>query len=84
MLYVFCAVLCVSFCTGHFVMVPLNLTYLHCLQHSLFEHLFISYYDHEHHERYLNILNVRKYRHAYAQLRSGFYKLEPQIEKVVI
>jgi len=21
------------FCTGHFVMVPLNLTYLHCLQH---------------------------------------------------
>jgi len=21
--------------TGHFVMVPLNLTYLHCLQHSL-------------------------------------------------
>ena len=30
-----------SFCTGHFVMEPLNLTYLHfCLQHSLFEHLF--------------------------------------------
>ena len=27
-------------CTGHFVMVPLNMTYLHCLQHSLFEHLF--------------------------------------------
>jgi len=24
-------------CTGHFVMVPLNLT---CLQHSFFEHLF--------------------------------------------
>ena len=35
-----CVVLSVSFCTGHFVMVPLNLTYLHCLQHSLFEHLF--------------------------------------------
>jgi len=31
------------------------------------------------HEHYLNILNVRKYRHAYAQLRSGFYELE--IEK---
>ena len=31
---------CVSFCAGHFVMVPLNLTYLHCLQHSFFEHLF--------------------------------------------
>jgi len=34
---VFCAVPCVSFCTGHFVMVPLNMTYLHYLQHSLFE-----------------------------------------------
>jgi len=31
-------------CTGHFVMVPLNLTYLHCFQHSLFEHLFNLYY----------------------------------------
>ena len=31
---------CVSFCTGNFVMVPINLTYLHCFQHSLFEHLF--------------------------------------------
>jgi len=36
----FCVVPCASFCTGHFVMVPLNTTYLHCLQHSLFEHLF--------------------------------------------
>ena len=36
----FCVVPCVTFCTGHFVMVPLNMTYLHCLQHSLFEHLF--------------------------------------------
>jgi len=27
----FCVVLCVNFCTGHFAMVPLNLTYLHCL-----------------------------------------------------
>ena len=26
---------CASFCTGHFVMVPLNMTYLHCLQHYL-------------------------------------------------
>jgi len=25
-------------------MVPLNMTYLHCLQHSLFEHLFNLYY----------------------------------------
>ena len=31
------------------------------------------------HEHYLNSLNVRKYRHAYAQLRSGFHELE--IEK---
>ena len=38
-----CVVLCASFCTGHFVMVPLNVTYLHCLQHSFFEHLFNSY-----------------------------------------
>jgi len=30
-------------CTGHFVMVPLNMTYLHCLQQSLFEHLFNLY-----------------------------------------
>jgi len=42
----FCVVLCVSFCTGHFVMVPLNSTYLHCLQHPLFEHLFNLYYTH--------------------------------------
>jgi len=26
-------------------MVPLNMTYLHCLQHSLFEHLFNLYYS---------------------------------------
>jgi len=44
MVYVFCIVLCVSFCTGHFVMVPLNLIYLHCLQYSLFEHLFNLYF----------------------------------------
>jgi len=29
-----------SFCTGHFVMIPLHLTYQHCLQHVFFEHLF--------------------------------------------
>ena len=39
----FCVVPCASFCTGRFVMVPLNMTYLHCLQHSLFEHLFNLY-----------------------------------------
>jgi len=33
-----------SFCTGHFAMVPLNLTFLHCLQHSLFDHFFNLYY----------------------------------------
>jgi len=44
---VFCVVPCVSFCTGHFVMVPLNMTYLHCLQHSLFENLFNLYYSSE-------------------------------------
>ena len=36
----FYVVLCVGFCTGHFVMLPLNLTYLHCFQQSFFEHLF--------------------------------------------
>ena len=30
---VFCAVLCVSVCAGHFVMVPFNLTCSHYLQH---------------------------------------------------
>jgi len=31
--YVLCVVLCVCLCTGHFVMEPLNLTFLHCLKH---------------------------------------------------
>ena len=44
----FCVVPCVSFCTGHFVMVPFNITYLHWLQHSLFEHLFNLYCPHCH------------------------------------
>jgi len=36
--------ICMYFlCTGYFVMVPLKLTYLHCLQHSSFEHLFNLY-----------------------------------------
>jgi len=26
----FCVILCVGFCKGHFVKVPLHLTYLHC------------------------------------------------------
>jgi len=39
-------VLCCSVCWflyGHFVMLHLNLTYLHCLQHSYFKHLFNLY-----------------------------------------
>jgi len=43
---VFCVVPCASFCTGHFVMVQLKMTYLHCLQHSLFKHLFNLYLKH--------------------------------------
>ena len=31
------------FCTGHLVMVPFKLTYLHCLHHSFFENLFSLY-----------------------------------------
>jgi len=40
---VFNVVPCVSFCTGHFVMLRLNMTYLYCLQHYLFEQLFNIY-----------------------------------------
>jgi len=40
----FCVVLCFGICTGHLVMVHLNLTYLHCLQHYLFKHIFNLYY----------------------------------------
>jgi len=60
MLYVF---LCVSFYTGHFVMVPLNLTYLHCLQHSLFEHLF-------------NLYLISELFHQIPYNLSGFYDTE--------
>ena len=35
----FCVVL-FCFCTGHFDMVPLNVTCLQCLKHSFFEHFF--------------------------------------------
>ena len=38
-----CVVMCVGFCKGHFLKVPLNLTHLHCLQHSLIEHLLNLY-----------------------------------------
>jgi len=34
----------VCFCTGHFFMVPINLTCPHCLQHFFFEHLLHLYY----------------------------------------
>jgi len=44
LLCVLCVVLCVRFCTGHIVMVPLNFNCLHCLQHFFFEHLFDLYY----------------------------------------
>jgi len=40
----FCVILCVGFCIGHFVMVFLNLTYLHSLQEPFYEHLFNLYY----------------------------------------
>ena len=47
---VFCMFLCcyvsVFFCAGHFVMVPMNLTCLYCLQHSFFEHL-LNLYDND-------------------------------------
>ena len=44
--YVLFLVMRVCLCTGHFVMVPLNLTgmYIHWFQHSFFGHLFNLYY----------------------------------------
>ena len=36
----FCAILSVYFCKGHFVIVLLNFPYLHCLQHVFLEYLF--------------------------------------------
>jgi len=36
---------CLGFCTDHFVVIRLNLTCLHCLQHSFFEHLLNLYYS---------------------------------------
>jgi len=39
-----CSVCLFVFCTGHFVMVTLNLICLHGLQHSFFKHLF-NWYD---------------------------------------
>jgi len=41
----FCAVLCVYFCTSRLVMVHSNVTCLHCLQNSFFEHHFNLYYN---------------------------------------
>jgi len=64
----FCVVLCISFCTGHFVMVPLNLTYLHCLKHSLFKHLFNLYFNRQDPEYLNNILTLYSLRR---QLRSA-------------
>ena len=43
-LYTPCLWCSVCFCTGHFVMVPKNLTCPHCLQHFFFEHLFHLYF----------------------------------------
>jgi len=43
-------------------MVPLNLTYLHCLQHSLFEHLFNLYYINFELQKYLiRIFGIRSW-----------------------
>ena len=53
-------------CTGHFVMVPLNMTYLHCLQHSLFEYLF-NLYCHI-------LLKQAKFTHLFQDNRFLFYK----------
>jgi len=55
---VFCAVLSVCLCTGRFVMVPLNLTCPHCLQHNYFKRLFSVFYHIMHHRAtYKHIFN---------------------------
>jgi len=54
----FCVVLFYCFCKGHFVTVPLNLTYLHCLQHSLFEHLF-NLYQLINIDKYIHVINIQ-------------------------
>jgi len=49
-LYTSCFVMFCVFCTGHFVMVPINWTCPHCLQHFFFEHIFHLYFPY----RYLS------------------------------
>jgi len=49
----FCFVLCFCLCAGHFVMVPFNLSCLHCLQHSLFNIYSIDIDVRLHYERSL-------------------------------
>jgi len=43
----FCLFVCLFVCSfmGHFVMVLLNLTCLHCLQHAFFEYLFNLHFN---------------------------------------
>jgi len=41
---------CCLFCTGHFVIIPLNMACLHCLQHCFFEHLFNLYFTDKHYQ----------------------------------
>ena len=53
----FCVVLSVGFVRAIFVMVPLNPTYLHCLQHIFFEHLFYLYLKGNYY--FLLIFNLR-------------------------
>jgi len=45
--------------TGHFFIVLLILPYLHCLQHSFFEHLFNAYYVK--HENGLNVMGFLRW-----------------------
>jgi len=57
----FCAVLCVCFCTGHFVRVSFNLTCLNCWQHFSLNTLSIYI-------RYLYFLYMCMYTHFFKTL----------------
>jgi len=62
---VFCAFLCVCFCTGHFVMVPVNLTCLHFYNICFVIHLFNLYYN------CCNITSYENYHFRFPDSRDG-------------
>jgi len=56
---VFVSSLVLVYVRAIFVIVPLNMTYLHCLQHSLFEHLFNLYLFYRHITNFIPDITVK-------------------------